>query len=235
MTDEGESETVKWVESKGAKYAYGYDRGGKLARYFNVTGIPAAVLVDAKGTVIWQGHPGSLNESQIQKAVEGALPKPLWEWTAAAKNVKAALLKRQYKLALDEAAKLGEADSGPTIVSAIQGIVKSRVEAMQAAYSKGDYLGAENSAHALLKEFDGLPEKEAATKVAADVEANKDAQPIIKAQKQIAKLRAAELRKTKEIDAALEDLAKIEKGLPGSYAASEAAELIQQLKAKKRK
>ena len=43
MTDEGEAETVKWVEEKGAKYAYGYDRGGKLASYFKGSGIPAAV------------------------------------------------------------------------------------------------------------------------------------------------------------------------------------------------
>lgn len=230
MTNEGESETVKWIESKGAKYAYAYDKGGKLQRFFGVTGIPAAVLVDASGTILWQGHPGNLDEGLVAKATAGALPKPMWEWSPATKGVKNALLKKQYKAAIEEAAKLTEADGAAAIQSAIQGIVKSKLELLKASYAKGDFLGAETQAAGLQKELAGLPEAEEATKVAADIKANDKAAAVIKAQKQIAKIRAGELRKKKEIEAAIEDLQKIQKANVGTFAAEEASELITRLR-----
>jgi hypothetical protein len=234
VTDEGVAETVKWVEEKGAKYAYGYDKGGKLASYFKVSGIPAAVLVDAKGIVLWQGHPASLSEALIEKAVAGALPKPQWEWAPSTKAVKAALLKRQYKAALDECAKLTEADSGPAIAQAIRTIVESRVAGLKSTYASGDYFGTETAAAALAKELAGLPEKDAVVAVQAELDANKDAPAIIKAQKQIAKLRAAELSKRKEQDAAMEDLAKISKAQAGNFAGKQADEFLSELKERRR-
>src|SRR5262245_44923612 len=77
VTDEGESDTVKWIAAKKVKYAYAYDKGGKLKRFFGVQGIPHAVLVDATGTVVWDGHPASLDPATIEKALGGALPKPM--------------------------------------------------------------------------------------------------------------------------------------------------------------
>jgi len=233
VTSEGEADTVKWVESKGAKYAYGYDKSKKLSSYFGISGIPAAVLIDAKGVVVWQGHPGSLPETALAKACEGALPKPLWEWAPATKTVKAALLKRQYKTALDEAGKLTEADGGPQILSAIQQVIGGRVSGLEDAYSKGDYLGTETAGAALVKELAGLPEKDKVDAVLAKLAANKEAGPLLKAQKQVAKIRAAELSKRKEREAAVEDLAKIEKQFPGTFVASEAADLAKAIKARK--
>jgi hypothetical protein len=235
VTSEGTSDTEKWVASKGAKYAYAYDKGGKLSSYFGIRGIPAAVLIDASGTVVWSGHPGGIDESAIEKAVAGALPKPLWEWSGAAKGVKNALLKRNYKKALEEAAKLGEDDGGPMIKSQIEGIVKSRVEGMKKAYDEGDYLEAETASKALVKELAGLPEADEAAKVAADLEANDQAQPILKAQRQVAKLAAAELSKRKEIDAAIEDLKDIAKKHPGTVAARQADALVETLRKAKSK
>ena len=233
MTNEGVGDTEKWIAAKGAKYAYAYDKGGALQRFFGINGIPHAVLIDASGTVVWDGHPGNLDGATIEKAAKGALSKPLWEWSGNAKGVKAALLKRAYKDALEGAAKLTEADGGPAIKAAIEGIVKSRVEGLQADYAAGNYLGAESAAGELSKQLVGLPELETVSKVQADLKANKDAVPVLKAQRQVAKIRAGDLSKRKEIDAAIEDLKKIEKSLPGSYAAKEASELITQLNKQK--
>jgi hypothetical protein len=230
VTDEGEAETVKWVEEKGAKYAYGYDRGGKLASYFKVSGIPAAVLVDAKGIVVWQGHPSGVTDALIEKAVAGALPKPQWEWPASTKAVKAALLKRQYKAALDEAAKLTEADGGPGITQAIRSIVESRVAGLKSTYASGDFLGTETAGGALA----GLPERDAVEALLAELDANKDAAAVIKAQKQVAKLRASELSKRKELEAAMADLAKISKANAGNFAGKQADEFLNELKERAR-
>jgi hypothetical protein len=139
-------------------------------------------------------------------------------------------MKREYAKALAEAEKLSEADGGASIKGSIEGIVNSRVEGMRSAYAQGDYLSAENAASALSKELAGLADKDAADQVLADIKANKDAQPILKAQKQIAKIRTAGLSKRKEIEAAVEDLQKIQTALPGSFAAKEADALITQLR-----
>lgn len=231
VTDEAKGDTEKWIAAKGAKYAYGYDKGGALARFFGVTGIPHVVIVDATGTIVYAGGAGGYSDELLAKATAGALPKPLWEWSPAAKGVKSALLKRQYKLAIDEAAKLGASDDGPTIKAAVESMVKSKVELARSAYAKGDFLGAESLAQALSKELDGLPEKAEAQKVAEDVKANADAAEVIKLQKQVAKIREKAPTKRKDIESALEDLARIQKSPKAGYAATEAEQLVEQLRA----
>lgn len=49
MTHESKSDTEPWIESKGAKYAYAYDKGGKFQSQLGVGGIPHAFLVDPTG------------------------------------------------------------------------------------------------------------------------------------------------------------------------------------------
>jgi hypothetical protein len=233
VTGEAQGETEKWVAKHGAKYAYAYDKAGKLNRFFGIKGIPHAVLIDPSGTVVWDGHPSGLSVDAIQKSLAGALPKPLWEWAPTTKAVRAALLKREYAKALAEAAKLSEADGGPTIKTSIEGIVKSRVEGMRSAYAQGDFHSAETAATALSKELVDLPEKDAAVQVLEDLKANKDAQPVLKAQKQIAKIRAAGPTKRKEVEAAIEDLQKIINEFPGTFAAKEADALVTSLRSQK--
>lgn len=230
MTDEGAGETEKWIAAKGAKYAYGYDKTAALKRYFGVKGIPHVVIVDASGTVVYNGGAGAYSDEILAKATAGALPKPLWEWSAAAKGAKTALLKKQYKLALDEAAKLAEADDGPVIKSAIEGMVKSKVEIARLAYERGDFLGAESAAANLTKELAGLPQQAEVEKIAADVKANAASADVIKLQRQIAKIREKAPTKRKEIEGAIEDLKKIQKAAGSSYASTEAGQLIEQLR-----
>jgi thioredoxin-like negative regulator of GroEL len=229
VTDEGASETEKWVRNKGAQYAYAYDKGGKLARHFGVNGIPHAVLVNASGTVVWKGHPGALEATALEEALVGALPKPLFDWSAGARGVKSAFVKRSYKSALEQAQKLAEGDGGPEIVKAIQATIEARVSGMKSAYDKGDFLGARNEGTSLSQDLAGLPELESATKVLADLAANKEAANVIKGQEKVAKIRGGGLSKRKEVQAALESLQKIAKEYSGTYAEKEANELIRQL------
>lgn len=226
VTDESVSLTEPWISANKAEYAYAYDKGGKLSGFFGVDSIPRAVVVDATGTVLFNGHPASLDESVIARAVTGALTKPLWEWTGAAKGVKAALLKRDYRTALDLAAKLGEADEGPEILAVVQGMVRSKVDALRGAQAKGDFLGARTAATSLQKELAGLPEAEEAAKIAAAIAADPQALEIIKGQEKLARIVGKEPRKTKERLAAIEDLRKLKQAYPGTFVAQEADRLI---------
>jgi len=233
VTDEGKKDTEDFVSKNGAKYAYAYDKGGKLKSWFGVGGIPHAYLIDPTGKIVWEGHPASLDAKTIEKYTVGALTKPMWEWPAAAKEARTALTKQKYADALAAAGKLTEADQGPTIKDAIERLVKSRVKAMQDALAEGNFLMAQDAASDLSKSLDGLPEKADADKVAADVKAHKDAERVIKVQKTMRDIRNKPPRKTKEREKATADLKKIQKDFAGTFAAKEAEELLLSLRAAK--
>lgn len=231
VTSEGASDTEDFVESKGVRYAYAYDKGGKLGRYFGVQGIPDAVLIDADGVVLWQGHPGALEESLLEKATVGALRHPLWEWPDSARAARGALLKRDFRTALEQARKLTPAADGIDIAAEVQRMVTARVGAMKGARERGDFLGAQELAQTLKKELSGLPEAEEAARVAAEIAADKEAQTVIKGQQRIAKLRAKNLGKKKERIAAMEELGKLKSEFAGTYVVAEADALIRHIAA----
>ncbi|MBI5364442.1 MAG: TlpA family protein disulfide reductase [Planctomycetes bacterium] len=234
VTDEGAKDTESFASATKMNYAYAYDKGGKLSSWAGVSGIPAAILLDPSGKVVWQGHPGSLSEDAIQKALVGALEKPLWDWPASAKDVRAALTKQAYSDALAKAAKLTEADGGPAIQKAIQGIVAGKVAALKAAMTAGNFLAVSTTGAEIAKAVDGLPEKADVEKVLADLEANKDAKKVIQAQKKVAELRDKKWKK-RELEGAIADLKKMAKANAGNYAATEAEELAAELDKLRRK
>lgn len=236
MTDEGKKDTEPWIADKGVKYAYAYDKGGKLTGQLGVPGFPHAVLVDPSGKIVWEGLPAELKPDDIQKATAGALTKPMWEWTAPTKDVRNALLKHKYADALAGAEKLSEADSGPAIKTAIQGMISGRVAAMKSALGASDFLAASEAAADLQQELAGLPEAADAKTVVETIKSNKEAAPIIKAQKAIQDLRSRKLSRSKDIDRAMDEMKKIAKDLPGTCAEKEAKSFLDDLiKAKSKK
>jgi multidrug resistance efflux pump len=182
---------------------------------------------------VWEGHPSSLTEKTIAKALVGALPKPLFEFPASAAAVKSALLKRKYATALEEVAKLSEAD-GAELKKAITDLVAARVAGMNSSLKEGDFLTAQEDAAALAKELAGLPELSDASKALEDIKANKDAARVIAAQKKIRALQGQRLGKRMEYEKALADLDKIAKELEGTFAATEAKELRKEIASRKR-
>ena len=226
VTDESASLTEPWVSAHKVAYAYAYDKGGELASHFSVNSIPRAIVVDASGNVLYNGHPGALDESVLEAAVRGALPKPMWEWSGAAKGVKSALQKEDFKTALERAGELGEQDDGPAILAAIQGMVRAKIGALRAARERGDYLGALAAAGTLEKSFAGLPEGEEAARIAAEIEADPRAAEIIKVQKKIVKIEEKDPGKKRELLAAIEDLKAYKNEYRDTYVAEQAAQLI---------
>ena len=232
MTDESASLTEPWIAKHEAAYPYAYDKGGKLKRWFGVSGIPHAVLVDATGTVVWRGHPATLRESEIEEHLAGTLARPLYEWPAAAKGVAKRLTKGDLGGALEDARALSEDDGGPAIAAQIQGLIDGRVAKVEGWLSAGNFLDVLEAGGDLAK---GLGGHEAQAKVqglVAQVEANKDAKSVVDAQKRIRKLRAKDPSKRKDIERQVEDLEKIRDEMRGTYAAEEAGAYLEQLREK---
>ena len=63
VTDESASMIEKFIDQRGIDYVVAIGGAGA----YQTRGIPHAWLVGASGTVVWEGHPMGLKESQIEK------------------------------------------------------------------------------------------------------------------------------------------------------------------------
>lgn len=70
ITDEDRAKIKKFEKEVPIEYAVGLDANGKYAKPFGIQGIPHAVLVDKTGKIVWEGHPMSLKESQIEELLK---------------------------------------------------------------------------------------------------------------------------------------------------------------------
>jgi thiol-disulfide isomerase/thioredoxin len=70
ITDEDRAKILKFEKEVPIEYSVGLDTGGKYAKPFGIQGIPHAVLVDKSGKVVWEGHPMSLQDSQIEEILK---------------------------------------------------------------------------------------------------------------------------------------------------------------------
>ncbi len=235
MTDEAKSITDKWVDSKGAEYAYAFDKKRAVHGYFGVKGIPDAVLIDATGTVVWRGHPGRLGDSEVEKHLDGALGMPIWSWPKSAKSARAALLKRDFAKALAGLGKISEAEVRETLTADIKGLITSRVGVMKRALEEGNYLGAQAMAKDLKKQLAGLEQAATAAQVLVDVEAAPNSKAILKLQAAIAKVRKKDPTKKADIQKAIGALKDIKDKASDTYAYKEADQLIDMLERRKRR
>ncbi len=227
MTGEGKGDTEKWIESKGAKYPYAYDKGGKIQSFFGVSGIPHAVLIDATGTVVWKGHPSSLPTDVLEKSLAGALTEPLWAWPDSARKVRQAVQKRQFSKAIEEARALGE--GGSAIATALESLVQGRLAGLKAAAESGDWFSVEERGKSMEKEFSGLPAVDEIKVLLARLKDDRQAQAVLTAQKEVRRLMGGRIKKG--------DIPRIEKRLgeivaqfPATGAARDAERALTDLK-----
>lgn len=228
VTSEGTGPTEKWVEEKGAKYAYAYDKSSALSKFCGVTGIPNAVLVDPSGRIVWQGGPGGLTDDVIEKALVGALKTPMYEWPSDASAVRSALAKSQMKKALDAAAKLEDT----TYADAINGIVSGRVAGLKAAHDAGDYLTAVELADSLKKSLSGLDAADEVAEISKAISSNAEAKKIMKGQAKVRKLRDEKINTKKDVEELLKAAEKLATQFAGTAAGSEADAFAAELRAR---
>jgi thiol-disulfide isomerase/thioredoxin len=70
LTQESNSEIRSFVRKNKMEYHVATDKGGKLNKELGVVGIPHSVLLSKTGEVVWEGHPGSLTDAVIEKAMQ---------------------------------------------------------------------------------------------------------------------------------------------------------------------
>ena len=233
MTDESEGQTEDWIEKFEAEYAYAYYSGSDLPSFAKVSGIPSAILIDPNGKVVWKGHPSSLNGRTIEAHLEGSLPVPLYDFPKEAASVKKAILKDDLEKALTEAKEI-EAEGvelSAEIRAAVEAMISSRVEQVKAAFARGDYLTVEVDGETLVDALGDLPESAEIADFLEQIKNNSAMKDVIKAQRKIAEIRddMEDMRKAIEADRAIGKLRKLLEDIEGTYAETQARELMDQL------
>ena len=244
MTDESKEKTEPWVEKHGAKYPYAYDKGGKLFNALKCRGYPSAVLVSPDWTVVWAGHPASLQESTIEQHIGGASRTPVGinaiarTWPKEAAPVKKALLKKDYAKALDAALKVsGQSPEGQQVVDTVRQLITSNVEGVLSLKEKGDYLHFTQRAKELARSLDGLEEGEKLEALLDEVKKDKQAQKCIKGQKALARVSKmlGKVRKKKDLDPLIAQCEKLADKYDGTYAGEQARSTAEDLRGQKDK
>jgi hypothetical protein len=101
VTNEANSKVKPFITQKGIKYLIAI---GNASGYPS-RGIPAAWLVGANGKVIWQGHPASLKEAQIEEALKTVRIGPYFELPRALRKAQFLLNAKKYANGVKELEK----------------------------------------------------------------------------------------------------------------------------------
>ncbi len=92
VTNEPNSKVESFIQDKGINYLIAI---GNASGYPS-RGIPAAWLVGANGKVVWQGHPASLKEAQIEEALKTVRLGPYFELPRALRKAQILLNGKKY-------------------------------------------------------------------------------------------------------------------------------------------
>ncbi|QDU66962.1 hypothetical protein Pla86_20390 [Planctomycetes bacterium Pla86] len=233
MTNEGKSDTEKWIKDKGATYPYAYFKGSDLQKFAEMKGWPHAILINPEGRVVWAGHPGNLGGSIIEQNLDGALPVPLFDFPKKASKIKKAIQDRELAVALAEAKEYEAAgeELAVEIRSAVETLISSRVDSLKKAHEKGDFMTLVDRGPDLVKSLDDLPQAAEIQALLDQVDEDDDAQEVVSAQRAIAKMREGleKLKKKKEVDKLVEKLEQLSEEFSGSFAAEQARDLMAEL------
>ena len=70
VTDEDKQTVRNFEKTVPIEYTVAFDPYENLEKDFGIQGIPHAMIVDATGKIVWEGHPMSLKDSDIEAVLK---------------------------------------------------------------------------------------------------------------------------------------------------------------------
>lgn len=70
VTDEDKQVVRNFEKTVPIEYTVGFDPYKKLKPGFGIQGIPHAMIVDSTGKIVWEGHPMSIQDSDIEAVLK---------------------------------------------------------------------------------------------------------------------------------------------------------------------
>jgi len=226
ISTEPSSKVEPFIAEKGITYTVGLSTD--VLGVYGGGGIPHAYLIGADGVVVWEGHPGNLQNDQIEAAVRlaFALRKVAPELKQAATSFEKGKLADARAQALAAKAKGGEVEQDADYIVA-------RIDEIVAAWKqdaeKGDCIDALDALGRIQQHYPGTEEAKAAAAKEKEIRADPAAQKELAAWKQLEKIRKdiqraeGEEKKLKPVKKKLEKLIASD---AGTKAAKEAQKLL---------
>lgn len=229
---EDKGKTEAWISELGVQYPYAYFGDGKLSEATGHKGYPHAALVDPKGTIVWAGHPSSLSNGTVESALKGASKYISYGWPKEFQKVAKAVNEGDFGAAIAEATKLAAAgtERGEEVKAAVVGMLDVCIADMNAAMEGGDFYAANEIAERLSGKLKGLDQDQAVAAVLERLKKDKDVKTILKGQTALQKVMQGELRKDKQVEAAMAKAEKIAKKYPGTIVERQAKDFVQKMK-----
>ncbi len=69
-TSEDRQTVRNFVKDVPIDYTVAFDNDGKLNKSFGIEGIPHAMIVNKEGKIVWEGHPMSMPESELEAVLK---------------------------------------------------------------------------------------------------------------------------------------------------------------------
>jgi len=194
ITSEEKSVVEPWLAQNGVQYTVGI--GGNAADGYGGGGIPHAYLVDPEGTVVWEGHPASLSDGDVEKLLRRTKDFYLRDVHGDLKEAARAFEKGQLVQARTLAQEIKDQASDEQIISDAQ-YVLNRVQATRDFWKRqanegeaaGLYEQVFDSLEKLEKHFDGGPAGEEAAARLKELKADAQVKVELKACKELDRLR----------------------------------------------
>ncbi|WP_395737387.1 TlpA disulfide reductase family protein [Prosthecobacter sp.] len=70
VTNEDRPTVNAFLKDVPIDYHVAFDNGGKFSKPFGIKGIPHAMILDKDGKVVWEGHPMSLKDSDVEAVLK---------------------------------------------------------------------------------------------------------------------------------------------------------------------
>lgn len=206
MTDEPANLVEPFIAANKVAYPIVIEKGNKSFTALGFSGFPSACLVDPQGNIVWSGHPASLPEAQIEKALQGARP-PGYKLPAGIKSAEKLLEKGEFGKAHEAiktlmAGKLDDESmkAGQELLDRFEGDAKSLAEAAKVNAEAKEYFEATGKLERLQKQYAGVPGAEGADAKLKELLADPEVKKSIKGSEQL--LKAKELDQAKDFDKA---------------------------------
>ena len=230
VTSESAKKTEPWIRQMKVGYAYGYDPERKLQQLFQFQGIPFGALIDPFGNVVWTGHPMRLTAEEIEKALVGALERPVWQWPEGARPLARALAAGEYASALELAPTLPAGD-GVDYATLVQGRIQPLLERFARLVEARDYPQAMELGASLEKGLGSRPEGGPVIEKLRALRADAEVMKLVNGTARVTELegRASRLRNATEAEALRAEVATFLKEHSGGKLERRAQSLLEAL------
>lgn len=238
MTNEPEALVREYIGKNDVQYTIAIEKSFKSASTFGVDGYPSAFLIDPKGKVAWAGHPASLTDNDVKKALAGARP-PSGGLTGPLKPIQASMDKEDYGKAFETVKGLLAGTSlkeeehrkaAEELVSSIEAEAKELFETSTKQAEEKEYYSAVAGFERLAQAYKGVYNTEEAEAKAKELRADPTIAREVDAGEILAEGR--ELESTKEYTKAYATYKKVTTKFKDTVAAEAAAKAADEIKSK---